>query len=332
MTAKSSKTAEKFAPIVVISGKDNFLVTNEYEKIVETLLSPEERHMGLLVAEADKMEVAEILDELRTLPFLASRRVIVLKDAENFISKNRETLEKYLDSPCKSGTLVLCVSSFRSNTRLAKKVNKIGSVINVGEIKRWELSEYVVDYARNSVGKRIDKKTAEMIVELVGDEPGKLCSEIDKLALFVGDSKVISEAEVCELTGHNREFDVFGVIDSITQGNADAAISKLRNMFTADKSAEFTAVGGFAFHFRRMFNAKLMQAKREPMQKIANTLRIFGDRNSYFSQLSKWSLEEISKVLQALARIDYESKVGQTTIPSAIEQLVIKATVKQARR
>ena len=48
------------------------------------------------------------------------------------------------------------------------------------------------------------KAVAEMLVELVGDEPGRLSSEVDKLALYADAQKTITAAHVEALIGHNR--------------------------------------------------------------------------------------------------------------------------------
>ncbi len=324
-----TKTA---SPIYVIAGKDKYLVNSECDKIINSLLSQDERGMGLLVYDSDKVEVSELFDELRTLPFLSSRRVVLVRNAESFITDNRAALEKYFDSPSPSGSLILTVPSWRSTTKLAKKLKKCGTLVNVAELKRGSLAKYAVDYAKTNTDKKLDLATANLIVELVGDEPGKICSEIDKLCVYADDSPAITAKHVQELTQNNREFDLFAVIDSMTDGDSEKAIAKLRNMFSSDKNAAYRAVGGFAYHFRKMFEAKVMQAKRTPDAHIAQALKIYGNRSTYFNQLRKWQLRDISKVIQALARIDYQSKTGQTSVPTAIEMLVLKISLKHRRR
>ena len=318
--------------IYIVCGKDPFLMSLEYERIIDSLLGEDEKDMGLLVAEASRMELADVLDELRTLPFLATRRVVLLKDADTFISNNMDALLKYLDSPCQTGTLILTVSTIRSNSRIAKRVNEIGQLINIAEYKRYQLAKFIIDYADGKFSKKVSNEAAELLIEFVGDEPGKLCSEVEKLALYVDKRNSISIEDIQSLVGNNREFDVFAVIDAMTGGDTGTAISRLRNMFSTDKSAEYKSVGAFAFHFRKMFSAKVLLSQRVSFQEVAGKLRIFGDRNAFFNQLNKWSLQEVGNVIKALARIDYESKTGQTDVPSAIEQLVIKACLKQQRR
>ncbi len=101
-----------------------------------------------------------------------------------------------------------------------------------------------------------------MLVELIGEELAQLYNEVEKLVLFTRGEAAIRMDHVEALTGHHRIYDAFEVIDAMIGGHAGQAVSRLRNMFEEDKSAEYTAVGAFAFHLRRMFQAKVLLEKR----------------------------------------------------------------------
>ncbi len=131
MTVKAGKNSQAAKPVYVICGKDKYLVSGQCESLVDKLLSPQERTMALYQPEADKAQITDVLDELRTLPFLAKRRVVVIKDADKFISENRESLEKYFEDPCKTGVLILVVATWNKSTRLAKKLPLVGKLIGV---------------------------------------------------------------------------------------------------------------------------------------------------------------------------------------------------------
>jgi DNA polymerase III delta subunit len=90
-----------------------------------------------------------------------------------------------------------------------------------------------------------------------------------------------------------------------------------------DKSAEYTVVGAFAFHLRRMFNARVLMDKRVHTSQIAKQLRIWGNVDGFFAQVRRLSLERIGEILARLADIDYAIKTGRTTARVAIEQLVL---------
>lgn len=309
--------------IYVIAGKEDSLVYAECDRLLGRLLEPQQRLTGLFTTEGAQVSVSEVLDELRTVPFLTDKRVVVVKSADDFVSKNRLLLESYFDNPCPTGVLILTVSSWPSQTKLAKKLPKVGQFISVAKPKPWQLPQRLVEYARDAHGKKLTKDAAELLIELTGDELARLYSEIDKLALFANTEKSITESHVESLIGHNRIYGVFAVIDSCLAGNAGEAVARLRNMFAEDKAAEYTVVGAFAFHFRRLFEAKGLLAKGVHAAEIVKRLRIWGNKDGFFSQVRRMSLEQIGSILQQLAAIDFKIKTGQTKAEVAIEQLVL---------
>jgi len=310
--------------IYVIAGKDDSLVSSQCQELLDELLEPSQRATGLFDAEAASVSASDVLDELRTAPFLTGKRVVRIKGADEFISKNRPLLEKYFDNPCPTGRLILTVRSWDSRTKLAKKLPKVGKLINAAPPSRKELPYRLIEYAKDAHDKTLSLTTAIFLIELSGDGLTRLYSEIDKLALYAGDQKTIAQKHVESLTGHNRLFSAFAVIDAIIAGNAGVAIERLRGMFAADKSTEYTVLGAFAYHIRKMFDARILLDQGVQQRQIEKRLRIWGDTNAFFANLRQISLKQIGKYLQQLGETDYEIKTGQTQARVAMEQLVLK--------
>lgn len=318
-------------PVYVIYGKDSFLVNKRLEALLDELLSPEERDMALVSCDPDRTEAATVLDELRTLPFLADRKVVLLRDADKFLSANSDLLLKYFDSPARNGVLLLTLSSLRSNTKIAKKLASAGQVEKINELRKGDMAGFAAQVAKNEFGKKLSANAARMVVEYAGDDVSMISNEIAKLSVYAGDAPEITPADITALCGSNRNYDVFNVIDAMTAGRTDEAVRRLRNMFSSDKDAEYTVVGAFAFHFRRMFRARAMMDRRIAPPQIASELRIYYGKEQFFSNLSVWNLRTIAEVIKALARIDYESKTGRARVPVEVEQLVVKAAIRKRR-
>lgn len=329
--ARSSANRDGHELVYVIAGEDDSLVGARCSELLDTLLEPSQRATGLMDADAVSASASDVLDELRTAPFLTDKRVVLIRRADEFISNNRELLEKYLEHPCPTGRLVLTVRSWDARTRLAKALPKVGQLISVTTPKPWELPQRLVQYAAEAHDKRLSRDAAAFLIELSGDELTRLYGEIDKLALFVGDEKLITPKHIESLTGRNRSFNAFAVIDAIIAGSAAQAIERLRGMFETDKSAEYTVVGAFAFHFRRMFNAKVLLEKGFAAGEVAKRLRIWGDVDGFFSQVRHMSLRQIGKCLQQLAETDHAIKTGRTKAPVAMEQFVLEFAGVSAR-
>jgi len=310
--------------IYVIAGKAESLVNVKCHELLESLLTPDERMTGLLSVDGNEAEISSILDELRTVPFLTSKRVVVVRGADEFVSKSRAILEKYFEKPSSTGVLVMTVSSWDSRFKLAKKLPKVGTLIEITEPKRWELPRHLMQYATETHNVRLAKDAAGLLVELAGEELPQLHNEVDKLVLFALGEKVIRVEHVESLIGHQRIYGAFEVIDAVIAGNPRQAVQRLRNMFEEDRSAEYTVVGAFAFHVRRMFNAKVMLEKGVNAEQVAKRLRIWWNKERFFAQLRSVSLPQIGVFLEELAHIDYAVKTGQTQTPVAIEQLVLR--------
>lgn len=331
MSAKKAQSSpaesQAFKSLYVIAGTDAYLVRREVEKLLSQLLSEDERDMALYQPQADKVEGPEVLDELRTLPFLASRRVVLIKDAEPFVEAYAELLEKYLDKPSPTGTLILSVNSWDKRRKIAKRVaaGGIAELIDVGEIKPWHMANFAASCAQEK-GIRLAPGAAELIVELIGNEPGRVAAEIDKLMMFKHPAKTITMDDVEELIGASRVFDAFEVIETLSGGDKANAFDRLRKMFQGDREAIYSAVGAFGFHFRRMFRCKAMIEKGEPQNAAALKVGLKSPamQGKFLNQLKRYSLRELGQFLAELGYMDYYSKTGQGDIPSNLEKFFLR--------
>lgn len=328
MVESKLKSKKRGELIYVIAGKEEASVNARCKELLDRLLEPQQRAVGLFNADPAVVSAAQVLDELRTAPFLTEKRVVLIKGADDFVSKNRCLLERYFDNPCPTGRLVLTVTSWPAQTKLAKKLPRVGKLISVAQPKPWQLPGRLIEYARDAHDKNLTKTDAEFLIELTGDNLPMLYSEIDKLALFVGTEKAITAGHIELLIGHNRLFNCFAVIDACLAGNLAKAVARLRSMFAEDKSAEYTVVGAFAFHFRRMFNAKVLLEKGIGVSEVAKELRIWGNKDDFFAQLRKMSLKQLGANLQQLAATDYAIKTGRAKATVAAEQLVLRLTAR----
>jgi DNA polymerase-3 subunit delta len=317
------KTLDKQCLIYVIAGKDTPLVDAECDRLLNKLIEPQQRSTGLLNVDADRVAAAEVMDELRTLPFLTTRRVVVLKNADAFISANRELLETYFDGPSPTGVLVMTVSNFDARTRLAKALPRVGRLMSVSQPSAAQLPAKLRQYALDGYAKVLPREASELLIALAGEDLTVLYGEIDKLSVYTAERRSITADDVNALVGHNRLYNAFDVIDSMISGDAAQAVDKLRRLFAQDRTAEYTFVGAVAYHVRRMFAAEVLLQKGKPRGLVEKQLRIWHRPDAFFEQLAKVTLEQTGALLQRLAQADYQIKTGRTTARSAGEQLVM---------
>jgi len=319
-----TRTHSGHRAIFIIAGKATSLVNVECDRVLDEIIAPEQRLTGLSRRDADEVCAADVLDELRTAPFLTEKRVVLIKNADKFISTNRRLLERYFDNPCPTAVLIMTVSTWDRRTKLAKKLHKVGKLINAIQPKGMAMSRRLAQYSFDVHHKKLAPDAARLLIELAGDELARLYSEIDKLALFSDTDETITVTHVQALTGRNRLFGAFEVIDSCLAGDSARAVTRLRKMFAEDKSSEYTAVGAFAYHLRQMFNAKIMLTDGIRPHDVANKLGVWSNQDSFFLAVRRMPLQKIGDTLQQLGDIDYSIKTGQARAEVAMEKLVLE--------
>jgi DNA polymerase III subunit delta len=213
--------ATKTPPVIVIAGDEEYQKECARRETLDRLLPPEvDRTLALtvydgsLTPEQGGPELAAVMDDLNTLPFLTDRRVVLIREADKFISAQREVLERYAAAPSATSTLILECRTFPKTTRLYKALTarsgasqspgtQTGGLRSPGEIVECKklsgraLIDFVFEEAR-ARGKSIDASAAGQLVGLIGPDQGQLASEVEKLALYALDRHEISASDVLE--------------------------------------------------------------------------------------------------------------------------------------
>lgn len=326
----TEKKTLKFSPIYIIQIDDQepALLEEQLDFLLNQLLEGTDPDMALLRVDPDKAEPNEIFDELRTLPFLTPKRIVLIRSANKFISKNRDSLGKYCDNPSPTGILILTVTKLDARLKITKKLTAAGKLIDITKPTYNQIPPRLIEYAKQKHKKDLTYQAANMLLDISGDNISNLFSEIDKLAIYTDKENSITEKHIEDLVGHNRLFGCFNVIDAIIEKNTAKAVNRLRKMLNEDKSAQFTFVGAFAYHFRKMFNAKTLLNNRTSEFQISKQLGIWGNKQAFFAQIKKLTLQQIATNLTLLAQTDFEIKTGRTRPQIAAEKLIYKLTEK----
>jgi DNA polymerase-3 subunit delta len=244
-------------PIYVLHGDDGFLRDAHRREIVERLIGPADPQLAVAVFEPDA-PLADVLDELRTAPFLAPRRVVVVRDADAFVTAHRAALERYLAAPAASAALMLLVTTWNPKWRLARIVEDIGRRVDCSVPQRGSLAAWIAKAARKR-GKKLAPDAAELLEQWIGRDLAALDGEIEKLSIYAGERETVTVEDVSALVTSTAGPAAFALTNALTAGDAKAALDALGGMLTA-RGEEFRTLGLIAWHLRRALSAKEQMA------------------------------------------------------------------------
>jgi DNA polymerase-3 subunit delta len=232
----SKKRRGPAPPIVVVFGDEEFLHRQCAQQIKKWILGDDPDDFCYSTYDGSQVTWPSVHDELRTPPFLGDRRLIVIDDADDFVSAHRTSLEAYLAKPSTCSTLTLMVSSWPSNTKLAKATEENGLAIDAASPKPWLVPDWTVQWARSKYGKSINKEAASWLVELVGVHLGQIDQELGKLVASVGDQEEITAERVDQLVVGTRTDTPFKLLDMLLEGQLAKSLEMLDRQFVAGES------------------------------------------------------------------------------------------------
>lgn len=316
-----TKTQAEPRPVYAVVGHDRLLRNDAVAAILEHLEKDSDA-LGPTRVNGPEAELAEVLDDVRTVSLLGSRRIVIVDDADPFITEYRPSLERYCAGAWEGGSLILLCSSLPKNTRLYKIIAEKGSVISCESPKGRALLPWMQSRARTKYGKRLGPDGAQRLREQLGDEPGILDAELSKLAAYVGDRPEITPADINALTGHHREEKVFGVIDAMLSGNAQAALRDWEQVWATDRAAPGRAIAGLAWAVRRLLDAHRDWRGGVSIHALAK--RMFTDANALQRRLERLSAARLEHFQRDLLDADLAVKTGLSKVDVAIEKFIVK--------
>lgn len=261
-------------PIYAVAGDDAYLRDESIRAIVRLAVGDGDGEMALSRVPGDHARLADVLDEVRTLPFLARCRVMVVDNADPFVTAYRKELEAYAEKPARSGVLVLAAKSWPGNTKLAKQVDKVGLAIECKTPDERDLPAWLVQLAESRGKVKLDGDAARLLVELVGPEVGLLASEVEKLSVYVGARAQIRREDVAKMVGSGRIEKIFAVVDAATTGAARAALEDLDHLLASGEHP-LAMTGGMAATLRKVHHAGQLRLARVDLKSACQAAGIY---------------------------------------------------------
>ena len=311
-------------PVYVLHGDERFLKRRVLAVLRTLVLGPDDDGFGVSTHSGDKANYSTVSTELVSAAFFTPRRLVVVEDAEPFVTRERGKLEKYVASPSTTGVLVLDVQSWPGNTKLAKLVPEAATV-GCKSPAPARLPEWCVQWCAASYGKQLIVAAARLLVDLVGAEMGLLDQELAKLASYVGEAKRIDAADVDALVGASRAENTWKIFDLIADGATGEALAFLDRLFEQGEDP-FRLLGAFSMQLRRLAQAgrRFMQGSPLPAALEEAGVLPFG-RAAAEKQMRRLGRRRLGQLYDWLLQIDLGLK-GMSPLPprTLFERLVVE--------
>ena len=129
--------------------------------------------------------------------------------------------------------LLLHAKQWTSTTRLAKIVENVGFPIDCSSPKEGDLVPWLSQMARARFDAQLAVQEARLLLELVGPETGILMAELEKLTIYVAETKRIEKNDILKLVGAGRVETIWKTLDAALAGHVAVALEHLDTLMSA---------------------------------------------------------------------------------------------------
>ncbi|MFO1005277.1 MAG: DNA polymerase III subunit delta [Planctomycetaceae bacterium] len=307
----AKKTNDRPPAVAVMFGEETHLKQLCLARLAELVLGTgPDAAVGLVKFPGKETELKTVKAELQTVGMFASSRLVVVEDADDFVTKYRDLLEAYCLKPASRSVLVIDCKSWKSNTRLAKKIAESGLELDCGELAAGPLQKWIVDYTAAEHGKQINRDSASLLVELAGTGLGQLSQELAKLASFVGDRPQIKPDDVRQLVGGWRAEETWTMTNAVRDGNPELALTCLSKLLHAGEAAP-KILGGLIYVFKKFAIATEISRRKIPLPVALKEAGVFPrDLDSSERYLKRLGRARADQLFARLADADRDLKGG----------------------
>jgi DNA polymerase-3 subunit delta len=217
--------AGRLDPMYVLHSEHPILIERALTAIREAVVPPAARGFNYDIVEG-KPSGARIVALAQTLPMMAQRRLIYVRDLSAMPTDDGEAVLAYLARPNPSTVIVAVVTKLDKRIKLYAQLSK-KRLLHVLEAPR-QLAPWVRAEAKHR-GVQIDGAAVTRLVDAVGDDLSRLALTVEQLGLYAG-GRAVTADDVDELVADTRERTVFELTDAIgaaDRGRALAAVAAL---------------------------------------------------------------------------------------------------------
>jgi DNA polymerase-3 subunit delta len=317
--------ASELKPVYLLTGSDRPKIQRALRRLRDRI---GEGAAELLSADAASGEDA--VAACNSMGLLGGgRRLVIVEGVERWKTADVKAVSAYLASPAPDTVLALVASDLKKDSALGKASAKAGDVLAYNVVRR-RLPEWVAkQFAERNV--TVDAEAARVLVEIVGEDPEELASEVDKIATWAGGDSA-SAGDIMRLAAGCAEVPGYELTDAWGRRDLPAALGACQTLL--ERSGDPTSrtvpvlIGRLVAHVGRVRDCQTFAAEGlSPKEAAARLKRHPFYVEKLYAQARNYDSDELRQAVVRLAELDHAVKGGsRLAVDLELERALIDIT------
>jgi DNA polymerase III subunit delta len=313
----------ELAPVYYFFGPEDVLKDEAVRTILDRALDPSLRDFNFDQRSAAQLDAEDVHALCNTLPMLAERRVVVLREVEGWKRKTKGRTEflKYLERPSPETIVILVQGSIEETED--RELAAGATTVRFDPLPSERARKWLLNLG-TKLGVTLEPDGAEHLIRSVGSDLGALRSEMNKLASLPSGTPLTAE-QVGALVGVRHGETLWDWRDAVMDGQtgraaallspvlAQAGVSGVK-LVTA-LGTTLVGLGVARCHYDRGLRGRGLEAA---IMKTLHSARPFGllsykeEASRWIRWASSWPTRRIRSALRAAG--DTDEALKNTTV------------------
>ncbi len=324
-----------FLPIYFLQGAPYYYVDQVASFLSHQVLPATQQQLNLHVVEGGTCSLADLLSKARSYPMLGTRRIIIIKDAQELPASQQGTpklLLDYIQAPSAHTILAFVNKGKKLDARkkLTLALKKGGYLFTSTKIYGNKLPAWINAHVA-SLGYSITPQAVQLLHAAVGDELQQLAGEVEKLIINLPEGSTINEAHVHDYAGIHRLFNAIALQEALAAKDGAKAVDIAQQLGQNSKANPLpTIIALLTSFFTRCLQLHHLPAFTPPAQ-LAQKLGIHAFFLSTYKRGKRnYPLPQLLYAIAALHQADQQVKgiASPSLPPTHILNLLVAKILK----
>lgn len=313
----------KLSPLYFLFGEEPYLLQQSAERFKFAVLSEGAVDFNFNTFYASDADVMNVRDAVETLPMMAPKRLVILKESQELTDKEWTELEPLLENPVDSTVFVMLASRIDKRKKAIRTLLDKADCVEFKKPFENQIPQWI-QYIAKGLDLEISNDATHLLHKLVGNHLTEIESELKKLEGFLGDRRRVEVSDVAQTVSRSREESVFDFTRAIGENDRVKALEHLVHLMDQGQS-EIGIVSLLARHIRLLLVIKKGLEENLHGAKLAHYAQIppyFLE--SYIDQTRVWTTRKLELSLVILSDTDRALKSSPLSSHIWLENMVLK--------
>jgi len=299
---KNRLQQKKISPLLVFVGEESFGFEELIALLRDTFLDNSNRDFNFQQFSCRDVEIETVLNAARTYPFLADRRLLILRNLHE-LGTGKNALGEYFQDPAPETLLVMTADRLDKRDALGKLLQKHADWVEFQKVRDYQLPELV---RKKAAEKRhhFSPEALELFCHRSGTDLRRLYGEMDKLFQFLGERKNIEVEDVVATSSEGGDASIFDFLNAVGRRKLAESMVCLQEQLD-ERAAPHFILSMLARHFRQLWTISALRGQGMDKAAIAGKAGV----NRYFfdtmqEQALNYSAKEMRWAFELLLETD----------------------------